>query len=312
MNPVRHASTSINQELLRTFLAAADAKNFSGAARTRHVSKSAISQQVKTLESQLGVMLFERCGRSVRLTPSGRELSSVLRTEFAAIDDAIDALVQDHGCVRGDIRIGSPAAFARVWLRPRLAALVGAYPDLRIHAVFGVPTTLERMLLDRELDFAILVRSAVSPVVESTTVFRERFSPYASPKYLRRRGTPSTVESFAEHRWIVFDGDLPMHAVWWAHRFGSATMRGQVVCNVANLDEMLALVEEGVGMSVLPDYFVRAALDRRTIVEVGGAHKTPATNDISLAWRSNAVQSARFRAARETLLAGPPNENARS
>lgn len=302
MNTARTLSTAINQELLRTFLAAADSRNFSQAAHARHVTKSAISQQVRTLESQLGVLLFERSGRAVRLTPSGSELARVLRQEFAAIDDAIDALVQDHGAVRGEVRLGAPRPFARHWLRSRLAELANAYPELHIHVIFGTPTTLERLLLDRTLDLTILVREPRSPLVETETIFRERFSLYASPEYLKRAGTPSSLESFATHRWIVFDNDMPMLTAWWKSRFDVFPLRGRVSCSVSSLDEMLGLTESGVGLCVLPDYFTKDALKKGTIVEVSGKQGSPVSNDIFLAWRSNAILSARFRAARDSLL----------
>lgn len=95
-----------------------------------------------------------------------------------------------------------------------------------------------------------------------------------------------------------------MHAVWWERRFGSAPLRGEVVCRMANMDEMLALVEAGIGIAVLPDYFVDGALRRRTIVRVDARHAAQkATNQIALAWRKNAVPTGRFIAARDILVA---------
>src|SRR3954465_850978 len=103
----------INQELLRTFVAAATSQTFGEAALRRHVTKSAISQQIKALEVQLGAPLFERVGRRARPTESGLALADVLRREFEIIDDALDAVASAQREVKGEIRIGAPRSFSR-------------------------------------------------------------------------------------------------------------------------------------------------------------------------------------------------------
>ena len=77
----------INYELLRTLVDAGSAPTFRDAAARRRVTPSAVSHQVKTLEAQLGVVLFERVGRNARLTPAGARLVDALRIELARIDD---------------------------------------------------------------------------------------------------------------------------------------------------------------------------------------------------------------------------------
>src|SRR5689334_12220911 len=112
---------SMNLELLRTFVDAASAPSLGAAAERRHVTKSAVSQQLKTLEAQLGLRLFERTGRHVRPTETARALADTLRRAFALVDDALEAATETEAAVRGTLRIGAPRPFARVWLRPRLA-----------------------------------------------------------------------------------------------------------------------------------------------------------------------------------------------
>jgi DNA-binding transcriptional LysR family regulator len=295
----------INQELLRTFVDAAETETFAAAAARRHVTKSAVSQQMKTLEAQLGVLLFERVGRHARLTAHGRTLAAVLRREFDVIDDALDALVSERRDVAGEIRVGAPRPFARVWLRPRLTALLRAHAGLRATVRFGTPTELEEQLVARDLDLAILVRPATSPAVSATKIWTERFVAYGAPSYLRARGgAPKTAADLARFDWIVYDDDLPMHAAWWrAHVGAKVPLPASPVCRIASLDEMLDLAIAAVGLVVLPDYFAANAVAEgaleplRHLARGGGA-----TNPIALAWRKNAVLTARFVAARDGLL----------
>lgn len=294
----------INQELLRTFVIAAGSATFGEAARRRHVTKSAISQQIKALEAQLGLPLFERVGRHARLTEAGRGLAQTLGRCLQDIDDALEAAVAGSRGVEGEIRIGAPRPFCRAWLRPRLARLLAEHPGLRATVAFGSPTELERGLVERALDLAVLVREAELPGVETAHVFTETFAAYASPWYLRARGRPTTAEGFSTHRLIVFDDDLPMHAPWWRATFGPrAARRGEIVARVASLDEMLALAEAGLGIAVLPSYFAAESLARGRVVELQvPTRRAPARNRIHLAWRRSAVPTARLETVREGLL----------
>jgi DNA-binding transcriptional LysR family regulator len=300
-----------NLELLRTFVDAASAPSLGAAAERRHVTKSAVSQQLKTLEAQLGVRLFERVGRHVRPTETARALADALGRAFALVDDALEIAKDRDAVVRGTLRVGAPRPFARVWLRPRLAALLEAHRDLTLDVVFGVPSDLERRLLAGELDLAVLSRPADAPALETATLFVETFTAVASPAYLRARGLPKTEADLDAHRFIVFAPDLPMHAAWWRMAVGrSTTRRATIACTVRSLDEMLGLAALGAGVAVLPDYFVADALRAKEVVVVPpparpGA-RAAAKNPIVLAWRRGAVASARLRAARDVLLRADP------
>jgi len=303
----------INLELLRTFVVAADASTFSAAARTLFVTKSAVSQQIKTLETQLGVALFERIGRRVRVTEAGATLTAQLRHQLQLIDQALDTVASEKREVTGIIRIGAPRPFARVWLRPRLARLLTEHPGLRARVSFGPPSQLEAMLVASELELAIMAKKPSSALLEARPIFTESFEAYASKGYLRTHGMPTTAATFAAHKWIVFDEDRPMQSAWWRATFASAPPRGEVVCHVASLDEMLALAQAGVGIAVLPTYFVDQATAPSTeglrIVRPKSRDKSRdktrasagARNPIYLAWRRNAVATARLVAARAAL-----------
>jgi LysR family glycine cleavage system transcriptional activator len=295
-----------NLELLRTFLVAADAQTFREAAARRHVTRSAVSQQIKQLEDQLGVALFERAGRRALLTESGKALAEALRSSFETIDEAIAAVASGHRDVSGEVTVGAPGPFTRLWLRPRIVRLLKAHGGLRLVVSFGTPRELERRLADRALDLVILVRPVELPGINAVPIFTETFRAYAAPSYLKSSALPRNVADLQGHRFIVYDADLPMHGPWWRAKFGGRTpFRGKVVCRTASLYEMLALAEEGIGIVVLPDYFAGEAARRGTIVElpsVPGSRPSTATNKILLASRQNVVPTARFRIVHDGLL----------
>src|SRR5690349_17694278 len=125
----------INLELLRTFATAAAAPSFARAAAQRRVTPSAISHQMKALEGQLGVALFRRAGRRSLLTPAGDARLGAVRGGLAALEQGVEEAALDHRVARGPVRIGGPAPFCKVWLRPRLVPLLRAHPDLELDVV---------------------------------------------------------------------------------------------------------------------------------------------------------------------------------
>lgn len=297
----------INYELLRTLLEAGLGPTFVEAARRRRVTPSAVSHQIRALEAQLGVPLFERVGRSARLLPAGEGLVRALRESFARIDDALAAATEDHAEVRGEVRIGGPGPFSRMWLRPRLVRLLRAHPELVINVRFDVPSVLSQRLVLGDDDLSILVGAASIPALEARPIYVEEFSAVASPAYLSAHRRPETAKEFAEHRFVVFDADLAMHAAWWRASFGQKEpLPPKIACRITSLDEMLALTLEGVGIAVLPNYFIASAIAAKQVVVVGplpGKGRRGARDTIYLAWRKGSVHSARVRVVQQALLA---------
>lgn len=289
-------------DLLRTFVVAEETPTLGVAAKKLHVTKSAVSQKLKALEARLGVKLFEKVGRNVRPTEAARALASSLRSAFALVDDAVETARDESGAIGGEVRVGAPRPFTASVLRPRIAKLLASHPDIVLDLSFGTPTELEARLLAGELDLAVLAREPESGRVTTTALFVETFQAVASPRYLERRGTPRALEDWDGHRLVVFDRDLPMHAAFWRAAYGRAAMRGTIACRVASLDELRALAEAGVGIAVLPDYFVEEAVSRGKLVALRTAKN--ARNALVLAARSNAVHPARVRVVHEALSRG--------
>ncbi|WP_394822548.1 LysR family transcriptional regulator [Pendulispora albinea] len=295
----------INYELLRTLLEVGQARTFAEAARRLRVTPSAVSHQLRTLQAQLDVVLFERVGRRAQLTPAGQVLVRELRASFARIDDALLAVTSDSRAIRGRVRLGGPGPFSRMWLRPRLLALFEAYPELVIDARFDIPSVLTRQLTEGELDLALIVRTLDAPALEMHPVYIEEFVAVASPRRFKRK--PETARELAEHPFVVFDDDLAMHATYWASAFGRGEpLPPKIICRITSLDEMLALATEGVAIAVLPQYFVADAIKAKAVVLVGpsGTKRTRARNTIYLAWRKGVVETARLKVVREALLSG--------
>ena len=297
----------LNLELLRTFAVAARAPTFIAASRVRGVTVSAISQQVKSLEVQLGLALFERFGRRVQLTPAGRDLSLEVETHLGHLAEALERATRSQAKIEGLVTLGGPRTFGSFFVVPRLLQLLRTRPGLRVDQRFDVPSTLERQLGEGSLDLAVMGRPTEAPALESTVLATETFVAVAAPSLLAKCSPGRTEEALSEWPWLVFDADLAMHAPWWRASFGKRrpTPRNTIAA-VASLEQLQSFAEAGLGAVVLPDYLVGPALRSKRLVQIvpsAGRGARAATNTLFLAWRQGAPLTARVSAVKEALLA---------
>lgn len=119
-----------NLAALRAFEAAARHENFTRAAQEIHLTHGAISHQVRALEEELGVQLFTRNGKRLKVTPEGERFAEVLRTSLDQIADAAEALrtARDHQ----RLTVSSIPSFAARWLAPRLGKFIDLYPNIEL------------------------------------------------------------------------------------------------------------------------------------------------------------------------------------
>jgi LysR family glycine cleavage system transcriptional activator len=167
---------------LRAFEAAARHASVSGAARELSVTHSAISHQLKLLESQLGTRLFERTNRGLQITSSGESLLPVLSESFDRINDRLTDLQHNQGpaAIPDIINVTSTPSFASKWLVPRLASWYAEPEASRIHLL---PSLDDLDLQAGNIDFAI--RCGIPPWTDHghELLMPIHMVPVCSPEY---------------------------------------------------------------------------------------------------------------------------------
>lgn len=164
---------------LQVFEAAARLLSFKKAAEELSVTPTAVSHQIRLLESHCGQPLFQRQPRPLRLTPAGMQLLPVVRDAFLAISDELARLTPGSGI--GHLRVTTTSAFAARWLLPRLESWRAESPGATLDLV-GTDTVLN--LRTGEVDVAI--RYARQPPTDGLAVelLRDRFHVVAAPSLL--------------------------------------------------------------------------------------------------------------------------------
>ncbi|TXH32656.1 MAG: LysR family transcriptional regulator [Rhodospirillaceae bacterium] len=173
-------STFPGSAALRSFETAGRLLSFKRAAQELKVSEAAISFQIRQLEEELGVELFERGHRQIKLTPAGR---AYLGTVQQAHRDLMMATLSLTGQEKAQVRVSMVPALAEHWLVPRLGGFMQRHPDIAV----SVLASSDLVDLDRdEVDVAIRYGSGQWSRAEVRHLMDETIMPVAHPKIARR------------------------------------------------------------------------------------------------------------------------------
>ena len=166
---------------LRAFEVAARRGGFSRAAEELHVTPAAVSHQIKSLESHLGVTLFRRLPRGLELTESGRQLLPQLSRGFEHFARGVEGLSASG--LAGPLTVNTAPSFAALWLTPRLESFVRSYPDIEICVLAQEkPPDLAR----GEVDIRIPYGLGNYPGLATRLLMGERIFPVCAPSLLNQ------------------------------------------------------------------------------------------------------------------------------
>mgnify|MGYP000922532889 CR=1 FL=1 len=157
---------------LETLVSVAELGSLSRAAERLHIAQPALSRQVRMLEQELGVPLFDRHGRGMVLTEFGQE---VLRRAYRVLGelDELRNSVSDVGGLRGHVSVGIPPTVADLVTLPLAAEMAERHPDATLRVVSAYSRFLLDWLRRGDIDLAILYASAPVPTVRTTPLLDE-------------------------------------------------------------------------------------------------------------------------------------------
>jgi DNA-binding transcriptional LysR family regulator len=251
---------------LLAFVRTADLGNFAAAGRALEISASAVGKAVARLEQEVGVRLFQRSTRRVRLTEEGRLFHERCRRILDDLDDAQAMLVRTLEAPRGRLRVSAPIV-GHHFLLPLLPGFLARHPEVEVDVNFTDRTV---DLIEEAVDVAI--RSGDLP--DSRLVSRPlqcfRLLLCASPGYLARHGTPIELRQLEGHAAIRFrhpnTGKLLDWPMLQATPDVDSRLRTVFACN--NIEAVLSATLQGLGIACMPDFLVRGVLAEGQLVSV--------------------------------------------
>jgi len=247
---------SMDWDKLRVFHAVAEAGSFTHAGEFLHLSQSAVSRQISSLEESLNCALFHRHARGLRLTEQGDLLFKTVHEIYARLSLTESALNESLEKPSGPLKISTTVALGSVWLTPRIHEFMDLYPEIDVSLV---ATDFDLDLSMGEADCAIRLLPPTQPdlVRRQLTVIHNHI--FAAPEYIQKYGMPRGIEDLVNHRLIAFGKDAvaPVPALNWLLNVDQERLDLRPVLTVNNIYGILRAVESGLGIAALPDFLAR-------------------------------------------------------
>lgn len=274
---------------------------FARAAREAGVTPSTMAKAVARLEQSLGVKLFHRTTRQVRLTPDGERLYLRCQRVLAEVADLQAEATGTQGAPAGVLRVDAPVHYGKHFVMPILAGLLREHPALQLDL------RLSDALVDvvREgVDLAVRIGRLRDSTLIARRIDQQHLVLCASAAYLRRSGTPRRVEELQPHQAIVFR--LPSSGrdrPWQLRQRGAPVeLQPQAAVRINETEALITALRLNLGICQVPDLLIRDELASGQLVELLPSCR-PEPMPINLVYASGRLMPARVRVAIAALEA---------
>lgn len=258
---------------IELFCLAAEQGSFTGAANAAGVTPAAVSRSVSRLEERMGVRLFVRTTRQIRLTDAGRLYFEQCRQALGQLIDAEREITGGQRTPSGLLRISMPTPYAHYRVLPLLPAFRARYPQVQV----------EVHVSNRNIDFAeegydLAIRGRLPP--DSSLVARKledaELVLVATPAYLKRAGTPLALDDLQRHECLQFELPSTGRRIPWTFR----DAHGEVIdiatpggyCCADDVLGIATLARNGAGLLQTYRFIVEQDLARGELVELLQQH----------------------------------------
>ncbi len=247
---------------LRIFARVAALQNLSAVGSEFGLTPGTISKRLQALESDLGVRLFDRTTRSIRITEEGVMFLRHAERILVELERARASVGENAARPVGQLKIAAPASLTRLFVAPSISDFMRAYPDIGVHI-----DLIDRPVNLQDDGYDVAIRAGV---LTSSTLKAKRLAPdpqvvVASPAYLERNGDPASPADLVHHNCFVLGGN-------WQWTFAKGERRtavridGRLRSNNGDLLRHAAL--DGHGIAQISEMRVREDLEKGRLARV--------------------------------------------
>jgi len=282
---------------LAYFVAVAERLNFSRAAEALHVAQPAISQQIHSLEKELGEPLFQRSGKRVQLTEAGQALLPHARQILSAVEAARNEILERGKLLKGTARLGAPPTVSANILPARLTAFEKNYPGLDVRLREAGTDTLLKLLEQGGLDLAIISVEVLPATVEWKFFSEENYIVAVGlDNPLCQKGSVAMAE-LADESFILFPEGYQLREVT-LQACRTAGFEPHIALDGGSMQSAIQFVAAGLGVAVVPEL----ALAHATGICPLTISDQTLKRSLGLVWSKGQYLSPAARALREFLL----------
>jgi DNA-binding transcriptional LysR family regulator len=247
--------------------AVAEAGSFVLAAKSLGLTSSGVSRSIVRLETRVGIRLFDRTARSVRLTDEGRRFYEHVMPLLHGMEEAVSLASGSTTVVRGKLRVNIDPFFSRLILGARLHEFLAANAELQLELV---SRDYLGDLVAEGFDVGIRFGEPVDSAIIARRLIDSRILTVASPDYLRRMGRPRTPHELDRHEAIHFIDPVTSRPFQWEYHRGrekfSIQPSGRLI--VTDVGTMLSACLGGAGIAQIMDFGVRDLMESGQLIEL--------------------------------------------
>lgn len=281
---------------LRQFVAVAEEKSFTRAARRCHTVQSALSSSVRLLEEELAAPLFVRTTRHVELTAAGRAFLDSARRALGMLEQGAADVADVNTMKRGRLAIGTVQSLPSfVDLPAVLARFHRLHPGVEVRLCQGAAGELNEKVAARQLDLAILPIEESGAGLQTQIVACEDLVLACVPAHRLGRAKAVTLEQLAAEDFVDFEQGRGTRMLV-DRGFAEAGLRRRLAFEVSDLETLLDLVGHGLGVALLPRDVVLGRKGRLACVNLRG---------VELCWELVVTHKAAGRGGAPVLDAAP-------
>lgn len=245
---------------IKFFLELSSELHFGNTSEKMFVTQSALSRQIKALEDELGVTLFERNKRNVKLTLAGQFLREQWQRLLVDISNIHRQALQIHEGKYGMISIGYPGSIAYSFLPELITSLTRTYPDLKVELVEPTDHTFEQLLLTYQMDLGLRRDPAANPALESICLYSENFALVVPENHYLTQENFTSLQDLKDDKFIISGLHHPTFYVASLHAiFKSYDFTPNVHIESDFGATILSLVSKGLGVTILPGSYAFSA-----------------------------------------------------
>ncbi|MCU0920465.1 MAG: LysR family transcriptional regulator [Burkholderiaceae bacterium] len=281
---MNHRHVTLRQ--FRYFIAVAESGSVAAASRMLSIAQSALTKSLLELEAELGSELFERSSKGMALTAPGHRFLASARKVIGSVADAMRLHAGEAASgLSGVLTLGVTSLVAGYYLSELFSRFRRNCPGVEVFVTEDAPRFLEHLLINGEIDVAIMVSNALSEpqAMVCETLARSPNRVWLPANHPLTALDQITLADCAECDLIVLEADRIdelMKAVWARHQ-----LKPRIILRTASLEAVRSLVGAGAGIAVLPDILYRPWTLDAEHVEVRPLRDEIPTVDVGLVWR---------------------------
>lgn len=243
----------LNLKHLRYFYEIANEGQITKAAKKLHIAQPPLSQALKNLETNLDVTLFERIGRQMELTEAGKVLYEKAKMIFQNVDDTILEVQEVGKGIRGTLSVGcNKSCFSHI--PQKITAYREKYPQVKFQLIEGDSYFLSRQLIEREIEIAFVRLPIDLQHFQFFELPEEKYVAVVHHDWLKSKKSASiSIHELAEIPLLLLHrlrgvGQFELII----DKFIENGLNPNILCESPNVDMLLALVNEGLGATIVP------------------------------------------------------------